>query len=79
MTGSLTATATELTENDRSRMELHLQAHLRGRVHDLRLELTEIGVVLRGRSRTYHGKQLAQHLLISLCRMPLAANQIDVS
>jgi hypothetical protein len=55
-----------------------LQGELRGRVFDLCVTLVEKGVVLRGQSRTYYAKQLAQHLVLTTFQFPIAANEIIV-
>jgi hypothetical protein len=42
------------------RLEMHIARRTCGQVRDLRVLTLEDRVVLRGRSRTYHVKQLAQ-------------------
>lgn len=75
---TLTASDSSLPSDAVERMEMHLQAHLRGRVFRLRLTVSENGVILRGQSRTYHAKQLAQHMVVAAFRCPIAANEIVV-
>ena len=61
-----------------NQLEARVQTRLLGIVHDLRLIAQERGVVLRGRSRTYYGKQLAQQAIMQAAPMPLLANEIQV-
>lgn len=51
---------------------------LRGSVQNLRLTQTEDGLILQGQVHTYYAKQCAQHTVMTLTAMPIAANQIDV-
>ncbi len=69
----------EITQECMSRLESTLQNRLSGRVRDLRLEIGDRGLVLRGRARTYHAKQLAQHGLMAETSLPLVANEIVVN
>ena len=59
-------------------IELRLQCRLGGRVRNLRLVLHGDGVVLRGLTRTYYGKQLAQHAVMETVPWPIVANEIEV-
>jgi hypothetical protein len=52
---------------------------MRGRVRDLRLVVTDKGVVLRGTAGTYYAKQLAQHVVMGATGLPILANEIEVS
>jgi len=58
--------------------ELHVHRRIGGRVLDLRLFVREDGLVLRGRSPSYHVKQLAQHALMHATERRLVANEIEV-
>ena len=50
-----------------------------GRIRDLHVLCSEDQIILRGRSRTYHAKQLAQEAVMDLLDgRPLLANQIEV-
>jgi hypothetical protein len=60
------------------RLKVAVQNQLAGRVSDLRLMLTEQGLVLQGRARSYYAKQLAQHAVIMATELPLLANDIEV-
>jgi hypothetical protein len=59
-------------------IEAQLRGQLRGRINQLRVVVREDGLVLRGSSRTYHAKQLAQHGLMQATTVPLVANEIEV-
>jgi hypothetical protein len=61
------------------RLEAHVQCRLGGQVRDLQLSLRGGGVVLHGRARTYYAKQLAQHALMGIASVPIAANEIQVT
>ena len=45
-------------------LETHLQGQLSGRVRGMRVLMRDNGLVIEGRARSYHAKQLAQHLLM---------------
>lgn len=62
------------------RLEGYIEQRACGRIRDLHVVCTGSLIILRGRSRTYHAKQLAQQAVLDLTdgRMPLA-NQILVS
>ncbi len=59
-------------------LENRLQASLRGRVRNLRLLIQGSGIVVRGFARTYHAKQLAQHVIMRETTLPILANDIEV-
>jgi len=51
-----------------------------GRIRDLHVDCSEDRIVLQGRTRTYHAKQLAHQAVLDLTDgHPLLANQIVVS
>jgi hypothetical protein len=64
---------------DEERLENMLLRRLGNRVRDLRVTVLPAGVVLKGRTATYHAKQLAQHAAMELGDMPILANDIEVS
>jgi hypothetical protein len=68
----------EITRADLARLKGLIEAQLAGRVRCLCLRLDEKGLVLRGLSRTYHAKQIAQHIVMKACRHPILANEIEV-
>jgi hypothetical protein len=59
-------------------LESLLQRRLNNRIRDLRVEVQAAGVILRGRTTTYHAKQLAQHAAMELGNLPVLANEIEV-
>ena len=61
------------------RLESRIVRRTGGQVRDLRVVAIEDRVVLRGRSRTYHAKQLAQEAALDEADGPLAlVNEIEV-
>ncbi len=66
-------------ENEKERLEGLLARRLGSRIHDLRLVFQQSGVVLHGRSETYHAKQIAQHAVMEFSRLPIVANEIEVN
>jgi hypothetical protein len=70
----------ELTQTiDVTEIEARIRGQLHGRVEGLRLFRTEQGLILRGRTRTFYAKQLAQHAVMAVTDLPIVANQIVVS
>ncbi len=65
-----------LTEEER--LEDMLQRRLGNRIRDLRVVLMPAGLILQGRTATYHAKQLAQHAAMELANLPIVANEIEV-
>ncbi len=59
-------------------IENRIRHQLGGRLRDFRLEIADAGVVLRGRARTYHAKQLAQHAVMAATDLPILRNEIEV-
>ena len=67
---------TELAE----RIEGHIERRASGRIRDLQVVCADGKIILTGRSRTYHAKQLAQEAVFDLTEGQAAlANQIVVS
>ncbi len=60
------------------RLEALMQRRLGNRIRDLRVKLRPEGVVLHGRTATYHAKQLAQHAAMELGNVAILANDIEV-
>jgi len=61
-------------------IEGHVNRVANGRIRDLHVDYTDDRILLRGRSRTYHAKQVAQQAVLDLTDgYPLLANQIVVS
>ena len=51
---------------------------LGGQVSELRVVASGGGLVLQGRSRTHHAKQLAQHAAAEMSGLMIVANEIKV-
>jgi len=60
------------------RLESFMQMRLGNRIRNLRVQLLPGGLVLHGRTTTYHAKQLAQHAVMELATTPILANDIEV-
>jgi hypothetical protein len=61
-------------------IEGHVNRVANGRIRDLHVVYSEEKIILQGRSRTYHAKQLAHQAVLDLTDgHPLLANQIVVS
>jgi hypothetical protein len=56
----------------------HLEQQLRHRFRGLHVRLQGEGLVLQGQVRSYYAKQVAQHLVMRLTDLPIAANEIEV-
>jgi hypothetical protein len=75
---------TSLIETDRpsiaelDQLERLIQRDLSLRVHNFRLRACDDGLVLEGRTKTYHGKQLVQHAVMDATDFPILANKIVV-
>jgi hypothetical protein len=76
---TLDAAAAVACREELDRLEYLVRCRLNGRVRDLRLRCVGSGLVLGGRTNTYHAKQLAQHAVMSETTLPIAANEIEVS
>jgi hypothetical protein len=61
-------------------IEGHVNRVANGRIRDLHVVYSDDKIILQGRSRTYHAKQLAHQAVLDLTDgHPLLANQIVVS
>ena len=61
------------------RIEVYIERMASGRIRDLHVVCSEDSIILQGRSRTYHAKQLAQQAVLDLVDgQPLLTNQIVV-
>jgi hypothetical protein len=68
----------------RKELEQFIEGHINrvasGRIRDLHVVYSDDKIILHGRSRTYHAKQLAHQAVLDLTDgYPLLANQIVVS
>jgi hypothetical protein len=55
-----------------------LVRRLGNRIRDLRIVLLPAGLILQGRTATYHAKQVAQHVAMEEADLPILANDIEV-
>jgi hypothetical protein len=78
MSQSLSLTSEPIATSDLDEIAVRLQGKLSGRIRNLQLLHNARGLILRGIARTYHAKQLAQHLLMGETRVPIFANEIEV-
>lgn len=61
------------------RIEGHIARRASGRIRDLHVVCSDEAIILQGRSRTYHDKQLAQQAVLDLTDgYPLLTNRIVV-
>jgi hypothetical protein len=61
------------------RLEGYIERKASGRIRDLHVVCSDDSIILQGRSRTYHAKQLAQQAVLDLTDgRPLLTNQIVV-
>ncbi len=61
------------------RIEGHIERRASGRIRDLHVVCSDDRIILMGRSRTYHAKQLAQEAALDFAEgHPILANQIVV-
>jgi len=68
-------TTAELAEH----IEGYIERRASGRIRDLHVVCSDDAIILQGRSRTYHAKQLAQEAVLDLTDgYPLLTNQIEV-
>jgi hypothetical protein len=68
-----------MNQDHLDRIGRQVQHQLSGCLHDFRLKRGSAGLVLRGRSRTYYAKQLAQHAVMDATDLPIMRNDIEVS
>jgi hypothetical protein len=61
-----------------SELEARVLGCLAGRLRQFSLHPHDGGLVLKGLSPTYHGKQLAQHFVMKATDLPIRANDIQV-
>jgi hypothetical protein len=55
-----------------------IQSRLGGRIRDLHVIARDNGIILQGRTATYHTKQLAQHAAMEIAGLPILRNDIEV-
>jgi hypothetical protein len=60
-------------------LEGYIERRASGRIRDLHVVCSDDSIILQGRSRTYHAKQLAQQAVLDLTNgRPVLTNQIVV-
>jgi hypothetical protein len=64
--------------SEEERLESMMLRRLGNRIRDLRVLLLPDGLILQGRTATYHAKQVAQHAAMELAELPILANDIVV-
>lgn len=67
-----------ITSGEIATATAHLERHLRGRLRNASVSVQRDGVVIRGTTKSYYVKQLAQHAVMKHVSLPIAANEIDV-
>jgi hypothetical protein len=67
-----------VTSNVAMELEETVKDRLRGCVKDFHMVIVSKGLVLRGETRSYYAKQLAQHLIMEISTMRILANDIEV-
>jgi hypothetical protein len=73
-----TDTLSPVLPTEEERLETMLIRRLGNRIRDLRVILLQDGMILQGRTATYHAKQLAQHAAMEMADCPILANDIEV-
>jgi hypothetical protein len=68
----------QVTMSREEHLEAMMYRRLGNRIRDLRVRIDPAGVILQGRTATYHAKQLAQHAAMELSNLPILANDIQV-
>ncbi len=66
------------TQDELTVLESLVENRLSGQLHGFQLSATNGGLVLRGRTRSYYGKQLAQHAVMEATALPILANEIEI-
>jgi hypothetical protein len=59
-------------------IEANVRRRAWGRVCDFHVVMRDRGIVLRGRTRTYYGKQLVQEAAAEAAGLPILANEVEV-
>lgn len=61
------------------RLAARVRHQLSGRLREFWLEVSDGGLVLRGRAPTYLARQLAQHAVLEETDLAIVRNEIEVS
>lgn len=75
----MTATLVQSIPQSDAELETLVQRRLGSRIRDFHILVRPNGLILQGRSPTYHAKQLAQHATMEVAQQPILANDIEVS
>ncbi len=67
-----------LTPETLAELEELVRRQLGARVREFRLSFRDSGLVLRGRAKSHHAKQLALQALMNVTRAPIRFNEIEV-
>jgi len=67
-----------MTDLSTGALQRQVNGRLNGRISEFHLAAEAQGLVLRGKTRSYHVKQIAQHLVMEATRTPILANDIEV-
>lgn len=73
-----TLTSPTVEPEELAGLEASLRIRLRDYVCDFRVAVCDEGLILFGQTRTYYGKQLAQHGVMERSHLPIRANKIIV-
>lgn len=68
-----------INQEQLDRIEQRIKCQLSGRLRGFSLKCGSDGLVLRGRTRTYYSKQLAQHAVMDATDLPIVRNDIEVT
>jgi osmotically-inducible protein OsmY len=60
------------------RVAARVQHLMSGRVRDFRVQIEDRGLVLQGRTRTYHAKQLVRQAAMEVAGKPILADEVEV-
>jgi osmotically-inducible protein OsmY len=60
------------------RIEANVRRRAWGRVCNFQVVVRDRGIVLRGRTRTYYGKQMVQEAAAEAAGLPILANEVEV-
>jgi hypothetical protein len=71
-------TVGRISTEEVERVEAAILGRVGSRVSEVRVTVRGEGLVLQGRSRTHHAKQLAQQAAVEFADWPILANEIQV-
>ena len=60
------------------RVVVRLQIRLGSQLRDFQMSAREDGLILRGKVRTYYGKQMVQEVVMEVSGLSILANDIEV-